>query len=1468
MKLSPSNNRSGIFALRLAAGIAACVLIPLLAFATGPGWWSLHGVLLANAAADDYAPANQGQLKNVAAAAVAEMDAKLSGGAGDDLHNLINAWTTQTGQTNDYAPLNLGQLKNTAKPFYDRLIAAGLRTDYPWNGSSGPADDFAAANTGQLKNLFAFECVEVFSPADTRRFAPGEEHALAVYSDGTVWAWGDNSFGQLGDGTNTGTRERVQVSGLTNVIAVASHAYTSLALRSDGTVWDWGASWGEGGLGNGGTDDNAAPVQVLIDAATPLQDVVAIASGYFHNLGLKADGTVWAWGANWDYQLGDPSGDDSYYAKQILMANGTPLQGVISIVCGSYYNFAVTSDGKVWAWGYNSGGELGIGSSAWAVASPTQVTGLTNVISIAGGDGHTLALKADGTILTWGHNFQGRLGDGQASDTQRAPVQIPNFDHVVAIAAADSHTVAVRSDGNVWSWGSNLAGQLGIEQGTDHVLSPVRTPGISGVVSIAAAGVQSFAIMPDGSIWSWGGNATGALGNGTTRDGFSPSPVTDFLFFDDPDHDGLATWRELQLGGNPNAYSTAEDGISDGWKARYGLSLTDTTLAGRDLTGKGLTVLQDFQIGTDPTKFSTVDDGIADGWKYRYGLDLFDSTLGDQDPSGKGYSVRIDYQLGTDPTRVSTLNDGIPDAWKRGRSVDPLDAGYATRDDDTGGPDGLTNLEEYQLGTDPTNRDTDGDGAIDGSDFWPTSKVFDGPRVPEASYIVIDPHASSLVVNENGQVAFVDSAQAAIDSGTFFAESVAADAARTAIASAGYPASFNGIRLRYGAPRIFDISVQGQVLTSCIGYYEWNPDIPGQSYPPASSDGIPTFFPGDPGHFWPHIVYSHNAVWAGGANQDITKPDAYYALPDPVGLNDSGAVLFNGYASVPAADPGPHPLIWQGGGYIDLGRGTGSKINNNNVVGGARDNIAGVWHGGAFTALADPAAGYSFATSLNDSEQVVGYGQGTQYFDRDGYAWKTGETPLHLPGLGYPSSINSKGQMVGGATLWQNGRAIDLNTRVPAGYSNIRASRINETGFIIGQADVTTGGITQHDRAVILVPLLLTDVISDQISGNTANKLPTGRPFAGDPNNPMLMAATTGTTAHLAVKITTPESIRSQILVAVRKVQSDGNGVIVGSTPAQQGPAKTLLQFDVAGFTANDGQDVSNLYEVVAGYDANSDGQLSKSEIATIFGATDGNTTPPHDKFRVVTQDYYDRSVTVLANLAFLYPGWGGYFLNSFLTGSAIPGAAAVDTTITSTSRGLTHPLGAIWATPTNDATAVLNYFGEATGVSTDAANSNGVNRIVEASLNYQKAEIVTYFVMHPTETSHDFTFEFLPSESSIDFIQTDGGVSSLGVTFGAVTLSGTVTATCSPVGSITLDHRILVTSVNVSGNFSDIYDFSYYGGFDIVGIPVLLPLWGASVEAGYATLATSAPAGRVYQNQVDFQATLTWGKTYTADGH
>jgi hypothetical protein len=229
MKLVPPCNRRGISAIYLAFSLLATAVIPLLVFASAPSWWSQRGVLIQNGTPDDYAPANQGQLKNIAKASVAEMDANLEGGAGNDLHNLIDRWAASVGTTNDFAPFNLGQLKNVAKPFYDRMISAGVLDNYPWVGASNSGDDFAVANIGQVKNLFSFEIPRANSLANPLgdRLAAGGLASLALEAH-AVWIWGDS----LNDGGNFYRNHPRRMSGLSGVTSVSAGGRHFAVLES------------------------------------------------------------------------------------------------------------------------------------------------------------------------------------------------------------------------------------------------------------------------------------------------------------------------------------------------------------------------------------------------------------------------------------------------------------------------------------------------------------------------------------------------------------------------------------------------------------------------------------------------------------------------------------------------------------------------------------------------------------------------------------------------------------------------------------------------------------------------------------------------------------------------------------------------------------------------------------------------------------------------------------------------------------------------------------------------------------------------------------------------------------------------------------------------------------------------------------------------------------------------------------
>ena len=373
--------------------------------------------------------------------------------------------------------------------------------------------------------------------------AAGNSHSLALKSDGTVWAWGYNEFGQLGDGTDNDSSHPIQVLGpggtgyLTNVVDIAAGGAHSLALKSDGTVWAWG--YNEfGQLGDGTGDDSSYPVQVLGPGGTDyLTDVIAIAAGSAHSLALKSDGTVWAWGYSYPGQLGDGTGDDSSYPVQVKASSGTDdyLTGVDTIAAGFGHSLALKSDGTVWAWGYNYAGQLGNGEygSYNSKSYPVQVkassgTGdyLTGVNAIAAGYSHSFVLKSDGTVWAWGLNQDGQLGGGSSNVYDLYPIQAKDstgspLTGVSTIAAGSSHSLALKSDGTIWSWGWNRDGQLGdgtsgITNKSSHPTQVMVFAGDIGKPMIATGSYHSLALKSDGTVWAWGRNNNGQLGDGTS----------------------------------------------------------------------------------------------------------------------------------------------------------------------------------------------------------------------------------------------------------------------------------------------------------------------------------------------------------------------------------------------------------------------------------------------------------------------------------------------------------------------------------------------------------------------------------------------------------------------------------------------------------------------------------------------------------------------------------------------------------------------------------------------------------------------------------------------------------------------------------------------------------------------------------------------------------------------------------------
>jgi alpha-tubulin suppressor-like RCC1 family protein len=344
------------------------------------------------------------------------------------------------------------------------------------------------------------------------------DFALALLSNDTVMAWGNNEAGQLGNGTFNSSATPVTVTELSGATAIAAGWSHSLALLSDGTVKAWG-SGGDGALGQGSFTSSDVPV-----AVTGLSGVTAVSAGADHSLALLSDGTVMGWGKN---EFGDLGGGAP--VKTDVPVAVTGLSGVIAISAGRFFNLALLTNGKVMGWGYDGNGELGNFTGpceTWpGCSTPVGLGELSGVTAISAGLAHSLALLGDGTVRAWGFNQEGQLGNGTFTSSTAA-VTVSGLSGVTAIAAGSHASFALLNDGSAWVWGyrSDL---------------PSALSGFRGATGISAGGYQGLAYGPFATVTSVtpsagptaGGtsvNITGTGLSGATSVKFGATEATSF----------------------------------------------------------------------------------------------------------------------------------------------------------------------------------------------------------------------------------------------------------------------------------------------------------------------------------------------------------------------------------------------------------------------------------------------------------------------------------------------------------------------------------------------------------------------------------------------------------------------------------------------------------------------------------------------------------------------------------------------------------------------------------------------------------------------------------------------------------------------------------------------------------------------------------------------------------------------------
>lgn len=346
----------------------------------------------------------------------------------------------------------------------------------------------------------------------------GAQHALLLARGRpplTLRASGGNDRGQLGDGS--GERRLVpEPSSVTGaLLSAAAGARHSLAVSTDHRLWVWGDnSFGQLGLSGG---DRATPQELLLPLAPGVM-VATVAAGDHHSLVLTSDGKVWAFGDDSLGQLGDGTTAGRYQAAMVA-----GLSGVSAIAAGPGFNLALRDDGTVWTWGSNACGEVGQAPSVALLASAKQVSGLGGATAIAAGACHAVVLTSRGTLEVWGANDRGQLGLGAPSGRVTKPTEVSLLDDVVTIAAGAFHTLALRSDGSVWGFGDGSAGQLG---GTSAQGSIPRRLTSDGAADLIAAGFShSLYASFGGEARAWGLGRAGQLGVGDARDYFGAQPV-------------------------------------------------------------------------------------------------------------------------------------------------------------------------------------------------------------------------------------------------------------------------------------------------------------------------------------------------------------------------------------------------------------------------------------------------------------------------------------------------------------------------------------------------------------------------------------------------------------------------------------------------------------------------------------------------------------------------------------------------------------------------------------------------------------------------------------------------------------------------------------------------------------------------------------------------------------------------------
>lgn len=345
-------------------------------------------------------------------------------------------------------PILVDELSDVTAIAVGNLSTVALKSDgtvWTWGNNTAGQLGYDLPEVSRI--IASSEAAQVSGLSDIKAIASGCSHTVALGIDGTVYTWGDNRLGQLGDDTTTSRQTLSAVSSLSGIKAIAAGGSTTFALAENGTVYAWGDNT-YGQLGNGTTENSSVPLEI-----SGLNGVTDISTDGLNVLALKSDGTVYAWGLNSLGSLGNGTWDSSSVPAAV-----ENLTNIKEVSAGFAHSAAVDENGDVYVWGWNLDGEYAISSTN--NDTPVKLEGFSDVKALSSGYKHNVAVKSDGIVYAWGQNQYGELGDGTII-SHSAPASVSGLNNIKAVAAQRNHTAALTEDGRVYTWGLNSYGQLG-----------------------------------------------------------------------------------------------------------------------------------------------------------------------------------------------------------------------------------------------------------------------------------------------------------------------------------------------------------------------------------------------------------------------------------------------------------------------------------------------------------------------------------------------------------------------------------------------------------------------------------------------------------------------------------------------------------------------------------------------------------------------------------------------------------------------------------------------------------------------------------------------------------------------------------------------------------------------------------------------------------------------------------------------